>query len=370
MTAHTLIVGGGIAGLATLWWLARAGRGDAVLIEAEPRLASHSSGLNAAILRTWIDEPLAAELARRSKPFLSDPPSGFGGPLVDPRGLVLMADREPEAARLERIAAAAGPHERLGRARLADLAPHVATRPLAAFFLGDEGRIEIDRLTAGLATGAEAAGARLRTGVRAARVRVAGGRAVGVETTDGEFLAAEQVVLAAGGWAAELGRRAGARVALKPTRRHLLQTSPDGRIAAEWPVVWNSGDNFYARPSRGGLLVCVCDQEPVDPDHCQPDAALLDTFRAAMQRHLPDYAHLAAEHLWCGMRTLTADERFAIGRDPHLPGLFWVAGLGGHGMTTAPELGRLAALSLGADSLHQPGDPDRLAALSPTRLAP
>jgi D-arginine dehydrogenase len=71
------------------------------------------------------------------------------------------------------------------------------------------------------------------------------------------------------------------------------------------------------------------------------------------------------EHLWCGMRTLTGDGRFAVGPDPDVEGLFWVAGLGGHGMCVGAEVGHMAARLLAG------GAPDELArACDPARLVP
>ena len=64
------------------------------------------------------------------------------------------------------------------------------------------------------------------------------------------------------------------------------------------------------------------------------------------------------------MRTLTRDGRFVVGPDPDLEGLFWVAGLGGHGMTCGPEVGRIAAARLCGESS---GDP-MVESLDPARL--
>jgi glycine/D-amino acid oxidase-like deaminating enzyme len=52
------------------------------------------------------------------------------------------------------------------------------------------------------------------------------------------------------------------------------------------------------------------------------------------------------------MRTFSKDHRFVIGPDSRLSGLHWAAGLGGHGITTGPAVGRLAAewLVTGASS--------------------
>ena len=81
-------------------------------------------------------------------------------------------------------------------------------------------------------------------------------------------------------------------------------------------------------------------------------------------RYLPDLRDARAAHFWCGVRTLTEDGRFAIGPDPDVEGLFWVAGLGGSGMVCSAELGRLAAGGL----LGSSSDQDIMEALSPARL--
>ncbi len=60
------------------------------------------------------------------------------------------------------------------------------------------------------------------------------------------------------------------------------------------------------------------------------------------------------------LRTFARDRKFVIGWDPLNPRLFWVAGLGGHGMTTGLAVGRLAAGLLMQDRDHD---------LSPRRFA-
>ena len=82
-------------------------------------------------------------------------------------------------------------------------------------------------------------------------------------------------------------------------------------------------------------------------------------------RLLPDLAAAGERSLWCGMRTLTADGRFAVGPDPDLGGLFWVAGLGGHGMVCGSEVGRVAAAQLCGQMLQD----DASRGMVPARLA-
>ncbi len=63
---------------------------------------------------------------------------------------------------------------------------------------------------------------------------------------------AERVIIAGGGWAAELAAKAGCPVPLVPYRRHLLVTEPLPQVDRRWPVVWIQGDEFYFRPEIGG----------------------------------------------------------------------------------------------------------------------
>lgn len=362
--AEILIVGGGVAGLATAYFLARAGVRGVVLVEREEQLASHSSALNAAILRTLTADPFLTELAQRSARFLLDPPPGFAEhPLVDPVGLWLTADEERAETLLGwwRGDEALSPCRERSASDFRRAAPYYAGPAAACLHLPAEGRIDIAALLEGFARGARAGGVELCTGTGVSALLTSGDRVEGVRTADGRELRARWTCLAAGGWAGRLGRAAGSRVGLEPTRRHLLVTGPEPEVDPQGPVLWSSGDDFYCRPESGGWLLCGCDQTVVEPDACAVDPAVRELVARKTARHLPAYADAEAAHFWCGMRTMTGDGRFAVGPDPDLGGLFWVAGLGGHGMVASAEVGRIAAAQLaerpGSESL--PLDPGR-----------
>lgn len=363
--AEILIVGGGVAGLATAYFLAREGVEGVVLLERESQLASHSSGLNAAILRTLTSDPYLTELAQRSARFLLDPPEGFAAhPLIDPVGLWLTADEARAEALLGwwRGDESLSPCRERSRSELRRAAPYFAGSAAACLQLPAEGRIDIAALLEGFARGARAGGVELRTGEGVSELLTSGGRIEGVRTRSGRELRARWTCLAAGGWAGRLGASAGSRVSLRPTRRHLLVTGPDDSIDPAGPVLWSSGDDFYCRPESGGWLLCGCDQTDVDPDDCRIDPGVRELVADKTARHLPDYADAEAAHFWCGMRTMAADGRFAVGPDPDLAGLFWIAGLGGHGMVASAEVGRLAARRLAgrADAETPELDPARM----------
>jgi len=370
--AGILIIGGGVAGLATAWDLGRRGVSGVVLLEREDALGAHSSGLNAAILRTAGEDPITTALARRGMTALYAPPEGFARvPLVDPCGLVLVAD-DRTAAGLRRMAKEGGGEaEEISLERLHSLAPLFRGGGTTAFHFPQEGRLDIAALVEGFARGARQRGVDIRTGSEVESLLRRAGRVTGARLGDGSEIHADTTVLAAGGWAARLAAGAGSRVALRPTRRHLLVTRPEKKIDRRWPVVWSLADEFYFRPESGGMLICACDQVDVDPDRCIVDSDVCELLAEKTARLLPGLAETEAAHLWCGMRTLTADGRFAIGSDPDLAGLFWVAGLGGHGMVCAFEVGRIAGALLGGkdepETCWEHLDPARLAVGDPRR---
>ena len=90
-----VIIGSGIAGAATAYFLTRKGAKDVVIIEKEKIAGVHATGLNAAILRSFIPTPLINRIACESADFYRNPPEGFSSePLVDPVGVYLAARAE------------------------------------------------------------------------------------------------------------------------------------------------------------------------------------------------------------------------------------------------------------------------------------
>ena len=340
-----LIVGGGVAGLATAWWLARRGAKDVVLVERERALATHSSRKNAAILRTATEEEDVERIAIESAALLREPPEGFSErPLLHPRGLLIaVAGAEPD---WERRALADGRAERLVEPRVAAVAPAFRTEGRRALWFPREGSIDIGALLEGFEHGARAGGVAIEFGARALELLVEGGAVAGARVDGRREIRAERTLVAAGGWAAGLALAAGSRVRLRPTRRHLVVTEADPRVDPQGPVVWVEDDAFYARPEAGGLLLCACDEVDADPDDVAPVAEERDRALAKAARWIPSLAPFAVARWWQGVRTLAHDRRFVIGPDPDLAGLFWCAGLGGHGMLASFRIGELAADAL------------------------
>lgn len=371
---QTLIIGGGVAGLSCAWHLGQAGaarEGRVLLLEKEPLCGSQASAQNAAILRSFSADPVTSAIARASAAFLRQPPAGFSPvPLLNPTGLILGASGPTAKAwrlELERLGPAAGARQ-LSKAELQQLAPHLKPSAELLLYFESEGQIDIAAELDGFRRGAKASGVRIQTDQRITRLLRQEERVLGVELEDGSSIHAQTTVLAAGGWSDALGQSVHSRVRMSPTRRHLMVSAPDPTIERNWPIVWLEDAGFYCRPESGGLLVSACDTSEVDPDALQRDPAILESFASKVARHTPRFAGSQVAHYWCGMRTQSPDGRFCLGPDPDLAGLFWVAALGGHGMTCGPEVGRLASALLLERGDRE--DPQVLQSVLPGRSIP
>ncbi len=342
-TERIVIIGGGIAGLASAWWLARRGARDVVVVEREPVLGSQATAQNAAILRTAMPDDALEDLGLEGARFLAAPPAGFSAvPLLDPCGLLLVVEpgSTGERAWLARIARRHSSARFLDDAELARRAPHVRRAGARGVLFPGDGRVDVPALVAGFERGARAAGVRFELGARVTALLPQGR---GVALADGRRIDAGVTVLAAGAWAASLARGAGSRLALRPTRRHLLVTRPDPAVDPRWPVVWRDDDPFYARPEAGGMLLSPCDEIAAEADTLRACATELAGVRAKAARHLAGVGGLEAVRWWAGLRTNAQDGRFTLGPDPDVPGLLWAAALGGHGITCAEPVGRIVA---------------------------
>jgi D-arginine dehydrogenase len=343
-----IIVGSGIAGAATAWSVAQRGGQDVLLLDGATQPGSHSTGRNAAILRTAIPDAALHRLARASAEFYRQPGADFcATPLVEEHGLLLTASAGQDAIKLESWISdpnLACPAEELDFQAVRAHHPYFRAGDGSAWLFANEGGIDVHALLQAYLNGASKLGVELRTRCQVRRLIREGDRIIGVETAAGPILA-EQVVLATGGWANLLPEELQLPLHFDPRRRHLVVTAADSAVNPHAPVVWNIGpDEFYFRPESGGLLMSSCDHVAVAPALGEMlDRDVLPDVAEKALRWLPGLADAAFANAWAGMRTFSEDNRFVIGPDPRVQGLHWVAGLGGHGITCSYAVGELAA---------------------------
>lgn len=364
--ARYVIVGAGFAGAATAYYLARGGAKGVVVLEQEETAGVHSSGRNASMVRQVVSDPELAPLTFQGAAFLRGLPAGWPVP-VDFRqnGSLLLASGEGwrKLRQDADMASRAGIEaECWSPEKAKERVPALEGANFdGAVWCPTDGVVDVHALLTGYIRAAQARGVeiRYRSPVRAVEVR--DGRVRGV-ITDGELVRTETVIDAAGAWANTIAKMAGALDApLRPCRRHLFLSSPLPWVDPGWPFVWDLTHDLYFRPESGGLLLCACDQEEIPPSGIPPtDESVAELLAEKVRLYLPAIFAVSIAKTWAGFRTLSPDGRFVIGWDPKIEGFFWVAGLGGHGVTTSSSVGALAArLLLGKEAEARAFSPTR-----------
>jgi D-arginine dehydrogenase len=292
-----------------------------------------------------IPTPIFYRLACESAEFYFNPPEGFSpDPLVDRVGVYLAANAEHAATLNAWCDQNPDSHVQRGDASLVyEKIPMLAPGLEVTAHKPNDGILDVHAILQAFLRGACRSGAELCFGRKFLSLKTHNGRVLGIETTDG-FMEASKVVVANGAWASLSDSLNGCGLPLAPYRRHLLITEPLSQVNPRWPVIWIVGADFYFRPESGGLLMSGCDAVKVTPEKGEiTDHAEIERIADKASYWLPSLSNAGIARAWAGMRTFAPDDMFVIGLDPRLEGLYWVAGLGGHGITCAPSVGTIAA---------------------------
>jgi len=347
-----LIVGAGVVGCASAWFLAREGV-SVTLVERED-VAAQASGAAAGMLLPfgeahcegpfldWAERSLAlfpelcAELRERS---------GID-PEFEPSGALHVA-ASPEEADALRQRARRFPDrdlEWLGPREARDLEPPLSPEIHGALLSPREAHVRSPLLAQAYAAAAVEIGARIERGVSVEGLRRRGGRVIGVETSTGPRDAGT-VLLCAGVWTPAV---APFRLPVEPVRGQILSLD-NGQPPLRHLVV---GSEAYLVPKRDARVVVGATEERVGFDRRVTAAGLASLLDAA-PRLVPGLAECAFRDAWAGLRPCTPDRLPVIGRAPGSEGLLVAAGHHRNGVLLSPMTGRrVADLVLG-----KPGAP-------------
>lgn len=351
-----LVIGGGIAGLSAAARLAELGSSVTVL-EGEDALAYHASGRSAALYEANYGKPSTIALNKVSLDYHQQ------ADVLSPRGLLLIGtpDTGDEFAH-DQTTMALHPitvAEALDLMPILD--PKVIDRAAHDFNAQD---IDTDKLVQSFAKTLRAKGGTIVTKARVSAIKRGD---TGWVVSAGEDYAARHIVNAAGAWGDHIARLAEiAPMGLQPLRRSMGRIpAPGGHDVTKWPMLFGPGENWYAKPDAGCMLVSPADETPVDPHDAFADDLTLAEGFARYEAHVTEPVTRLLSS-WAGLRTFAPDGTLVIGPDPDTPDFIWCVGQGGYGMQSSPGASQLLAdLISGHPALV---NQDTIDALSPQRF--
>jgi glycine oxidase len=345
-----VIVGAGVMGCGTAYWLSKAGL-RVVVIEQES-IACGASGMAAAMLesvghgaRLAVHDPLAElvqasfaqhqELAR-TLPEESGIDTGFKeNPVLHPAFTADdMAQLRPLACDLHRENAVV---QWLEGQALWELEPRL-NRDVLGALVSPQAQVVAYRYVLALATAAERRGMQMRHGEVVGLARH-GERVTGIRLRHGETVAAGAVVLAMGPWSQQAQHWIGFHVPVYPVRGQLLELQvPDPQLVASISY----GGMYLVHKADGTTLAGTTEEHDSGfANHPTPTGrqAILE----AALRMAPSLETAKVTDQVSGLRPCTADRLPLLGAIPGSPGAYMIAGHFRSGMLLSAMSTRIMA---------------------------
>lgn len=289
ITADAVVIGGGIVGSATAFWLSKAGM-KTILVEKRDALSSLTTAASVECFRTQFTEKSMADLALASVDMFENFTDVVGLPGIDihvtQRGYLFVTDDEAQLPDLKKAvdqyqAIGIPGAEYIGRDDLHKRFPFLAPQALGATFNMRDGWLSTHEATYGFAKGAKDAAFFMKTLVTDIQTDSQGVSAV---TTDKGTISTRLVVNCAGPFAGVIGKMAGLDMPLRTVRRqkaYIKTDLPD--LPASAPFTVDLVNHGYWRPEAGGLLCAWVD--PDEPESPPADELPTDWDFAAESIH-------------------------------------------------------------------------------------
>jgi glycine/D-amino acid oxidase-like deaminating enzyme len=408
--ADVVVIGGGIIGASTAFFLSQ--RGLSVALVEKGQVAGEQSGRNWGFCRQQGRDPrelpLIIESLRlwRDMDRLVEGETGFRQ-----AGVMYLAHDEPTAERQAKWLDHARPYQLDSRmisgGELAALLPGAARPWSGALYTASDGRAEPQQAAPAIANAVRRRSGAVLTDCAARGLETSGGRVSAVVTERGA-IACGAAVLAGGAWSRLFCRNLGIALPQLTLRGSVVRTSRvDG---APETSIWASGPSGFATRRRldGGYNVAHGGLADIDlgPDHFlqarefwpafagersffrlnlgwrfldelrqpkrwalderspfeavrvldpAPSGDLLDRALANLRAAFPAFKDARVEQQWAGYIDGTPDAIPIISAVERLPGFFVSTGYSGHGFGIGPGAGRLMAdLVAGATPIVDP----------------
>ncbi len=332
----TAVIGGGLLGASTCYWLAKAGVRVALL--ERTAIAAGATGRNGGEeIDCEYREPGTLRLA------------------------ITEAQREHYRQEITLLKADGFAAEWLERAQVQDLLPiPLGPEILGARFRPEQGLVHSARLVQGLV------GAALRHGAQAYQAEVStvnreGGQ-LRLHTSQG-LLSAQTVVVAVNAWTSRLLPELAPIIV--PVLEQMLAYAP---LAPVFPmgIGVDLVDGEYLQQALSGhILIGGCGVVAPNAGFGVWESLPTDSVQQAIEQVLPRIFPSLAPQLhvaqrWAGLLGYTTDSHPIVDAAPNLPGVFFVGGFSGHGMPFGMRLGQLLATTITSGTLSPALAPFRL----------
>ncbi len=238
---------------------------------------------------------------------------------------------------------------------LCRLAPELRTGLAGGWHFPADAHLSPGRLLQLLRASLIDAGVIIREHSQVAELRLEAGRVIAVRIQPGDWIEAEQVVIAAGAETAHFAKPLGCDLPIIPGKGFSV-TFENTDSMPNLPMIFE--DDHVAITHFGDSFRVGSTMQLTGFSRSVPESRIRLLKRAA-ERHLRAPLPAGTEHAWAGWRPMVPDGLPLIGRTPVAANCFIAGGNGMIGIATAPATGRLVAELVTGDQPHLDPSPYR-----------
>ncbi len=369
-TYDVVIIGGGVHGLATAYYLASNHGITNVAIVDKAYLGSGGSGRNTAIVRSNYLTPEGVAFYDRSLSLYNSMSSDLNiNVMFSERGHMTLAHTDSalrtmnwraEVNKLQNIdSSVITPEEVKKEAPSLDVSGNTRYPILGALYHPPGGTIRHDAVVWGYARAADAYGVDMHQKTEVLDIlceggdgpegKGGGGKVTGVRTNRGD-ISAPVVVNCTAGWASQLSNMAGVPL---PITTHPLQAAVTEPTKTFLPTVVVSGSlHVYVSQTDRGELVFGASVDPVATYDMRGTLQFTEELAGHVLELMPNISKMRLMRQWAGLCDMTPDYSPVMG-PTQVDGYFVDVGWGTYGFKAGPVSGEQMAASIANNNLPE-----------------
>lgn len=345
-----VIVGGGVHGLATAYYLARDHGITNVAVLEKSYVGSGGSGRNTAIVRSNYLTPEGSRFYDRSVELYENLATDLNfNVMFEQRGHMTLAHNDSslrtmrwraEVNKLQGIdSSVIGPDEIKSLAPFLDVSDHPRYPILGALWHPPGGIVRHDAVVWGYARAAAALGVHIHQETELTDIEIGDGRVNKAKTSRGD-ISTSTIINCTAGWASLISDMAGVKLPITTRPLQAAVTEPVKRFLH--PVIVSGSLHTYVSQTARGELVFGASVDPFASYSTRGSLEFTTGLAGHVLELMPSISNMRLLRQWAGLCDMTPDFGPIIGPTP-VEGFFVDVGWGTYGFKAGPVAGESVA---------------------------
>jgi sarcosine oxidase subunit beta len=341
-----IIIGGGIVGTATGYYLSK--KGMRVLILEKDFLTAGSTGRCITGIRQQFSTSSTIQTAMESVRLFRSMKNEFGFDVEwKASGYLFLAHSEEMVNIFKNNIAIQRPFgldvSFISAEKCKEIVPLLDIDGLiGGAWCASDGQANPFLVVKGFADGIRKNGGTIRIGEEAVQIGIQKDRVQSVTTSAGHTYATSKVLNAAGPWAKDVANLAGIDIPIEPERHEALVTEGVQYMGIPMLVDYRTDGGYFVQRITGQFIGCYSPKPPVPGRRIDSTFDFLVEMSRRMVKLVPALENVAVLRQWAGSYSMTPDGSPIVG-ETEIKGFYCCVGMCGHGFMLGPAMGKLMA---------------------------